>query len=211
MLTIFGSARRISHVAQNFNHQLQNSEIPRNYRVGMTQSAHTPALPLRLRYVPSAELACIRVRGPYAMSTSAAWQRLFDWLTRRGHDQKKGCGYGLAHDDPASVDPADLRYDACVVLPDTWQPVDGRIAWRQKFRGGPYAVRRIVGPYAELSEAINEVRTIWIPRADWRIDKDRPLVTIYHDNPVTTQPKLQTADVAVPIDIAVETTAPHAA
>ena len=113
---------------------------------------------LNVIFVSPCQLAYVRKVGPYATSSVAAWQRILDWLSARGHKAVDDVGYGLAIDDPRAIDASDLRYDACVKVPLTWTDADTGIVGLRQFCGGAYFKKRHVGSYGALGRIVSEAR-----------------------------------------------------
>lgn len=150
-------------------------------------------------FIPPCELAFVRMTGPYPQSSVAAWQRLLDWLTARGHEAVDHVGFGLAIDDPRSIPAEELRYDACVKLPVTWDISDAGIVSVRNFRGGAYFKIRHVGPYTALGSVVSEARDILVPREGLIHDMSRPVLTMNYSYPAQTPPHEQVADVCIPV------------
>lgn len=165
----------------------------------MTKPSVPIQLPTRVKYLPPVKLASIRGTGLYARSSEIAWSGMFHWLESRGHMLRTGRGYGLMHDDPQTTLMDRMRYDACVRVPETWQACDEWFVKIITFKGGGYAVQRHVGPYSEVGRIVSTVRSHQLPLDGVFLDPNRPVLCIYHSNPRTVAPKLQTADVCLPI------------
>jgi DNA gyrase inhibitor GyrI len=156
-------------------------------------------LATRVKFIPPVKLAYLRVCGPYAQSSTAAWHAMIAWLEERKHQLRPVRGYGLAHDDPRNVPTGELRYDAAVRLPATWAAVDELTMRVCTFDGGSYAVRRYRGSYEDVGAAVSDAREKWLPNEGLFIDPARPVLSIFHDDPRTTPQHAQRTDICMPV------------
>lgn len=150
-------------------------------------------------FLPPCPLAYVRVTGPYPTASAQAWQRILDWLSKRGHEPVDGVGYGLSIDDPRRVPAQLLRYDACVKIPTTWSELDTGYVGLRQFRGGAYFMTRHTGSYGNLGRLVSEARDILIPRQGLVHDSARAVLTMNYSNPMQTPPGQQLADICIPV------------
>ncbi len=155
-----------------------------------------------LVYLRPVPVVFFRVQGPYATSVNAAWTRMFQWLDKHGLRNTAGRGYGLARDNPRTVEPSRCRYDACVEVPPDVDPALLDELSMQKLPGGAYARQRHVGDLTRIRDVIVEMRDTWAPTAGLAIDPRRPIVTIYLSDPAGTDTEKLKADVCLPIGAA---------
>lgn len=153
----------------------------------------------KVTFLKPAELAFVRVTGPYPVSSVAAWQVILDWLDKRGHEPIGHVGYGMALDDPRNVPSEELRYDACIIKPATWAPIDAETVRLKTFDGGAYLQVRHVGSYRELGLVVSEVRDVVIPREGLVQDGTRALITMNYSYPSKTPPGEQISDICIPV------------
>ena len=158
-----------------------------------------PIAPTSVRFIPPMKLAFVRARGPYAQSVGKAWQQMFEWLDERGHMTCTVRGYGLAHDDPQKTLSSQIRYDAAVQIPQTWEAADETLVHLKTFTGGSYTTQRYVGPYAQAGRMISQTRRDVLPRNGLAFDPSRPILCIYHSDPRVVGPQGQETDVCLPI------------
>jgi len=152
---------------------------------------------LKLRFIKPIKLAFIRARGAYAHSVGEAWEKMFDWIERRGHALTGG--YGLAHDDPRATLTAKMRYDACVEIPSTWGAADLQFVQVATFDGGSFAVQRYRGPYSNIGQVISNTRREMLPKTNLALDRHRPILCVYHHDPRTVEPRDLETDVCLPV------------
>lgn len=151
-----------------------------------------------LRPVPV--LFC-RQRGPYGASAAKAWDAVLSWLGEVGLRENTANGYGLMHDDPRKVPVTECRYDACVPIPAEFEP---RIPEQFSFcylPGGAFTRQRFKGQQAELANAIVEMRDSWLPEHGLDLDGNRPLITIFYDDPLLVPDGQRKIDICVPIKV----------
>lgn len=143
----------------------------------------------------------MRAHGAYGEAASRAWAVMLAWLDARGLTMRLPCGYGLAFDNPRRVASRECRYDACVELPNTFiqQATDG--VGFQTLPGGAFARVRHVGPYDGIRQSVLAVRDVWL--ADQQphliVDRRRPFLFSYLDDPRTVAPDERRCDVCLPV------------
>lgn len=150
-------------------------------------------------FIAPSELAFVRVTGPYAASSVAAWARLLDWMAQRGHAAPDEVGFGLALDDPRTTLPELLRYDACVKRPTTFSDDDISIVTLKQFHGGAYFKTPHRGSYQMLGRAVSLARNELLPREGLMHDATRPVLTLNYSYPSTTLPEDQFAEICIPV------------
>jgi AraC family transcriptional regulator len=150
-------------------------------------------------FIPPCQLAFVRMTGPYPIASAAAWQRLLDWMQARGHEAVDHVGFGLSIDDPRTTPADELRYDAGVKVPVTWDASDAAYVSLRNFSGGAYYKKRHVGSYAELGSVVSEARDILVPREGLIHDMSRPVLTMNYSYPSLTPPHEQVCDVCIPV------------
>lgn len=153
----------------------------------------------KVTFLKPAELAFVRMTGPYPTSSAAAWRVILDWIDKAGHVPIGHVGYGMALDDPRSVPAEELRYDACIIKPSTWTKEDAQNIHLKPFDGGAYLQVRHVGSYRELGLVVSEVRDAVVPRQGLLQDQSRALITMFYSYPTDTPPGEQIADICIPV------------
>lgn len=141
----------------------------------------------------------VRTTGAYASSSQNAWGQVFKWLDENHLRQKVDVGYGLLHDNPKIVSVDRCRYDACIKIPEG---LEGRIPEMfsvQKLPGGAFARARHKGLTSELSLTIANMRDDWIPESGLWLDPNRPMLEIYHDDPVKVADGARKIDICIPV------------
>jgi AraC family transcriptional regulator len=153
----------------------------------------------RLVYFRPMRLVHIRAMGPYEQSRAAAWKRMFEWLSNRGHHKMPGCGYGLLLDDPRAMPVDECRYDACVDLSTVGeQGLDMGVMIR-RLPIGAFARTRHVGPYSNMNETIRNLRDTWLPQNGLLVDQRRPFVEVYLDDPRNGVAEKRRSECCIPV------------
>ena len=150
---------------------------PRSYREwgrGKLAQNSVSTLPLDEMYddfelsetkvTPMAQLhvAFIRHVGPYEAVPDTLWHRLAEWA----HARRLPIDLiflGVAHDAPGITPPDKLRFDAAIVVPDTFAPngsIDGsndRSIGHQVLLPAEFAVTTHIGHYRTLGQAYGTI------------------------------------------------------
>jgi len=146
----------------------------------------------------------VRTNGAYASSAQKAWFQVFKWLDDNNIRQQVNVGYGLLHDNPQVVSVDRCRYDACIEIPEGFESKVPEMFSVQKLPGGAFARTRHNGMTAELSLTIANLRDEWIPNSGLWLDPNRPMLEIYHDDPMTVADGARKIDVCIPVSAQAE-------
>lgn len=120
--------------------------------------------------LPAVRVACQRRIGPYGPGIGAFWRdTMAPWMQSHGLMEQPCYGVGL--DDPALAPPDKCRYDACVMVPDSFQ-ASGQTAIAV-LPGGRYAVARFKGLPATIAAAWTTLTREWLPASGLQCD-ERP-------------------------------------
>lgn len=140
-------------------------------------------------------LACVRNVGPYQQAAKA-WDSLMAWAGPAGMLRPETEYLGFSHDDP-NVTPADeLRYDACITVPEGAEG-EGNVQIRE-FAGGEYARYLHKGPYDGLMEVYVNLYTRWLPESGRESRQEPPFEKCLND-PNTTPPEELLTEVYIPL------------
>lgn len=148
-----------------------------------------------VRTLQPMSLACVRHTGPYEHVPIGMWDTLIDWARR--HDiQRPYVLLGIAHDAPGITEPAKLRFDAAIRVPEEFR--SGRRVAHLHFEGGLFALTTSVGPLTSLPAAYEEVFR--------RVRRDRsldclglPCLEFYRVNRIVTDLAIVNTEIAVPV------------
>lgn len=125
--------------------------------------------------LPAARVAYLRYIGPYGPPLGEFWRKSVDpWI--QAHGFEGNIRYGVGHDDPSITPPDKCRYDACVEVPQGFQP--GGQASIFELPGGRYAVAQFRGPVTTIGEAWRTLCGEWLPSSGLQFD-ERPCFERY--------------------------------
>jgi len=148
--------------------------------------------------LPRYRVAYMRHVGPYgAHGIPELWERFRAWGERRGLGGPDAIKLGIGHDDPEVTSPEKCRYDACLVVSESFEPDK----WVNigEVPGGRYAVTEFVGSPNTIREAWEALYRSWLPGSGYQPD-DRPCVEIYRGNPeVAGRPGTFRCELAMPV------------
>jgi AraC family transcriptional regulator len=151
--------------------------------------------PTKLQEQRALSVAFIRHVGPYERVPMTLWAELAAWARRRG--VPTGALLGIGHDAPGLVPAGELRFDACVVVPDgTTARAGGRVAIRT-VAGGLFAVTTYVGPLAGLGAAYRVVFERLMARRDLDVI-GLPVVERYRGTELI-EGRLELIDLCLPV------------
>jgi AraC family transcriptional regulator len=120
----------------------------------------------------------------------------WNWAIGSGYSERLRGIYGIPHDDPSSVIPSRLRYDACLDLGADIQPPP--YLRRRTLGGGDFAKLSVVGSYEQLDDAYQYLLGIWLSGAGRQAD-DRPLFNHFLSDPDVTPEPDRITDVYLPL------------
>jgi AraC family transcriptional regulator len=143
---------------------------PRRYHERSPTAEGSLDMDIRLQDLPAVRVAYFRLIGPYGPAIGAFWRATVrPWIDANGL-QAQPC-YGVGLDDPTITAPDKCRYDACIALPDGFQP--GPQVALAELPGGRYAVARFSGPPTALAAFWMALTRGWMPGSGLQFD-DRP-------------------------------------
>jgi AraC family transcriptional regulator len=150
-------------------------------------------------YIRPVEVLYVRSLGPYRASAPAAWKGMFAWLDAHGLRSRVVRGFGISNDDPQTTPEHLRRYDACV---ETIAGVDADTAagiGTLTVPGGAYVVHRHAGRHRTIGAGFSYIHRKWVPGHGLKVDKRRPYLEIYLNDPATTPHKELLTDLCVPV------------
>lgn len=153
---------------------------------------------VKLKELPRYRVAYMRYVGPFgAHGIPELWKRFSEWMTTRGLLGPDSIKLGIGHDDPEVTAPGKCRYDACVVVPESF--VGDKWVNTMALPGGKYAVAEFVGSAHTIREAWEALYRSWLPGSGYQPD-DRPCLEIYRGNPqIDNRPGMFRCEVCVPV------------
>ena len=153
-----------------------------------------------IRQLAPVRLAAIRHKGDY-MGVGKAFESIFMWNAKAGVAGDNPRTIGVYYDDPSTVDVADLRSDAGIVI-----NADAKIPENEAgaeirdvdLPAGRYAVVTFKGAYAELPKAYDWLFTGWLPESGEEAG-DSPVYEEYLNDPATTPPADLLTNICLPL------------
>lgn len=132
---------------------------------------------VKVTALPRYHIAYMRHVGPYgAHGIPKLWDRFATWMETRGLLGPDSIRLGIGRDDPEVTDPDKLRYDACAVVPDSFE--GDKWVNVTDVPAGTYAVREFVGTAHEIVDAWESLYRAWLPGSGYQPD-DRPCLELY--------------------------------
>jgi AraC family transcriptional regulator len=153
----------------------------RGRRHGSPRRSKEDPMNVSVRELPRYRVAYMRYVGPYGPhGIPELWKRFREWMETRGLFGPDSIRLGIGHDDPDVTAPKQCRYDACVVVPesfagDKWVNVID-------VPGGKYAIAEFVGTADKIREAWEVLYRSWLSGSSYQPD-DRPCLEVYRGNP----------------------------
>ena len=152
-------------------------------------------------YIRSLQLAAVRSRGPYGLSSRNAWSHILEWREKLNLQKTITRGFGMMLDDPRVVPQDECRYEACVELTPEIEDLVPEHFTRARLPGGAYAQRTHVG-MSGLGHAISGLRDGWVPSQGLAVDPRRPVVEIHLDDPSVVPEENHRVQICVPVMLA---------
>jgi AraC family transcriptional regulator len=115
-----------------------------------------------IRQIAPIRVAALAHRGDY-QAIGALFQRLSTMAAGQGIFGSSTRVFGIYYDDPSATPRAALRSEACISVPDDWNP-SGEVQCHE-IRSGRYAVTLFMGPYAELGRRYTWLYGTWLPQS----------------------------------------------
>lgn len=132
---------------------------------------------VELRRLPAREVLYWRARGDYADEVDSLWARFLPWARSIGLGEAPMLGMGL--DDPTITPSPMRRYDACVVLPESWQ--NKALSSRKRIEGGWYACLAFSGERTGIGAAWTWLLDEWLPASGFTA-RTAPFFEAYPDS-----------------------------
>lgn len=159
----------------------------------------TPEAPMSVEIVSLDPFVMIAKRrtGPYTMRDLApTFGAVWAWANSHGLRAALRGIYGVPLDDPASVQPEAIRYDAGFDFGVDAEPGPG--LHTVMLGGGEAARLRVRGSYARLDAAQDFLYASWLPRAARGL-ADAPLFHHFHNDPDVTPEVDLVTDIYLPL------------
>ncbi|SEE02921.1 AraC family transcriptional regulator [Rhizobiales bacterium GAS188] len=150
---------------------------------------------IEIKTVPPLHVAAVDHDGSY-LEIGRAFDRLFGHIGPRGLATPSMRLIGIYFDDPTAVPEARLRSRAGIVV-DASTTIEPPLSVA-RIEGGPYAVLRHKGPYADMKPAYQWLFGEWLTRSG-REAADAPVFEEYLNSPRNTAPTELRADIYLPL------------
>lgn len=141
---------------------------------------------VEIKTIEAKQIVAFRHVGPYHEVTRT-YAELHGWLAQHALYPHVTGGYGLSYDDPDSVPPEALRYDACVSLSDSSAvPADGlpENARLDTLPAGRYACALLEGSYTGMQDMFQRLFGLWLPESGEEL-AERACIEWYLNDPMT--------------------------
>lgn len=146
---------------------------------------------------PSLRVAYARAEGPYAKSSEEAWKKMIAWAGPKGLFGPQTSFIGVGHDDPSTVAPEKLRYDACITVgPEVSGEEEIQIT---ELPGGEFATLVHKGPYEQLEKTYMWLYGSWLPASGWEASP-RPGYEVYLNTPESTPTEELLTEINIPLE-----------
>lgn len=140
-------------------------------------------------------VAYVRHTGPY-FECCGAWESICASEAVMSTVSENTIMLGLCHDDP-DVTPTDkIRYDACVSIPESFEPPEGIST--QIVPGGKHAVYIHKGSYTGLHDAYRLLYGKWFPESGLEPGKT-PSFEVYLNSPLDTPEDKLVTEIWIPV------------
>lgn len=185
---------------RNPGKQLRNPGKARRRGRPDTPRKHTEegTMNVHVRELPAHHVAYMRYVGPYgAHGIPELWAKLRKWMEARDLLSDARITLGVGYDDPSITEAQKCRYDACLVVPQSFQP--DKWVNVMDIPGGKYAVSEFRGTAHEIQGAWDRVFSTWLPTSGYEPD-DRPCFEVYRGNPTVDAKKgIFRCDLCLPV------------
>lgn len=140
--------------------------------------------------------------GDY-MEIGNTFEQLTIWAAGHGLLAPDTRSFGIYYDDPAAVDKAKLRSDACIAIPDDFTLSHVSHADATQYRvlntpAGRCATLIHVGPYSDLEKAYQWLFGAWLPQSSEE-PNDLPSFEEYLNDPRQVAPSALRTAVCLPL------------
>lgn len=150
-------------------------------------------------YIRPVEALYVRAVGPYKLAAGTAWQSMFAWLDEHGLRSRMTRGFGIINDDPQTTPEHLRRYDACVEVGEGMGVDPAAGIGRLTVPGGAYVVHRHVGRHRTIGAGFSYIHRKWVPGQGLKVDKRRPYLEIYLNDPASTPERELVTELCVPV------------
>lgn len=139
------------------------------------------------------------VTGSYEESAQRAWHGMLGWFDTNRLGLGLPRGFGIFREDGSSDEVQTYRYGACIELKPglSADPSNGIV--RRVTPHGAYALARLKGGHQLIGEKLQRIRQHWSETDAIVIDRERPYMEVYLNDPATTPPDDLMTQLCVPV------------
>lgn len=113
---------------------------------------------MTIENIPSHNIVYMRRTGPYGIENSLLMEEFKKWAASHDLFNDKSVILGIAMDDNRTTSPEACRYDVCLIVPDDFDILDGKVM-KRILDGGKYVIIQI----PHTAEAVQEAWASTIP------------------------------------------------
>ncbi len=132
---------------------------------------------MNIEWIPSYKIAYFRHNGPYGLSNKQTMEHLKNWAASHDLLDDESVILGIAQDDPAVTQPESCRYDACLIVPDSFRVNDDSICLFT-MAGGKYAVFKVSHTTEAVQKAWLEIFPA-LKNRGYQADDTKPIIEKY--------------------------------
>ena len=123
---------------------------------------------IKVSELPAYHVAYVRHIGPYDPELYDFFQRFAKWARARDLLKPNDIILGIPHNSPRFTDPEKCHYDACIMVPETFQP-EGEVNVMD-IPGVKYALCQFKGTAEEHEKKFEEIFLNWMPENGYQPD-----------------------------------------
>lgn len=157
----------------------------------------TNMMDVTITTLPTMKVVYMRHVGPYTES-GPTWEKLISWARENNALTPDTIMLGLSYDDPQDTPPEKLRYDACISIPNTFNP-PGSDVKTQTLLTNNYATTTYQGSYSNLEKIWYQLFEEWLPQSGYTYNAD-PCLEIYRNSPYDTPEEELVTELYLPLD-----------
>lgn len=176
----FSNIRYLKSKKRNVKSKIRNDQdLPTGDNIaGTPKKWEEEPSKIEVKELPTFHVAYMRHIGPYSPEIYHFWQQFAKWAHARDLLGPGTVSLGVPHNSPVFTEPEKCHYDACLTVPEDFQP-EGDINVMD-LPGGKYAVCRFRGTEQEHEKKFEEIFLGWMPDSGYQPD-DRPFFHRYRD------------------------------
>jgi AraC family transcriptional regulator len=154
---------------------------------------------VHIQNLPAIRIATLQHKGDY-QTIGSTFERLMVWAAGQGLVKAGTRTFGIYYDDPKSKPADELRSDACVEIPSSYQHDASSHAEirTSKTSDRRCAVFVFTGPYSELENPYRWLYDTWLPQSGEEPRNEAPFEEYLNDARNTPPAELKTA-ICIPL------------